>query len=200
MSMKAIQFSGLALIGILISSGYANAEERLESNRFAPLIANVGPLKLKLVVEQFMGQNMLDAVLENPSDEFFCINSSVLDSTYQHIRLKDKSGKEVPLLSYGEMWPRALLGFDYNVPYLFIVPNETRTVDANIKNFKISPGKYTYDVVFSYYLCRDVIDTDRLEQKNQIETFTNEVTGSITLEAEKPFGTYNDKSKARKSR
>lgn len=199
MNMRAIRFLNLALICIFISPVCGHAEEVPDSNSLAPFIAYVGPLKLKLVAEQFMGQNMLEAVLENPSNDFYCFDARALDSTYQEIRLKSKSGKEVPLSTYGEMRPDAVLGFDYNVPYLIILPNEIRKMDANIKNFKISPGEYTYKVVFSYYLCRDAIDTSRIQKQLAIKRFINQATGSISLEREKQFHSTKDKSKARKT-
>jgi hypothetical protein len=148
------------------------------------LIVERGALKVQLVTEKLGGKSILQVILENPSADFLCVDLKMLDSKYQHIRLQDRSGKNVPLSTYADPTHMELFGFDYDQSYLFLLPNKTRKVGVDIGNFVVKAGSYAYDIIFLYYRCSDIIDIKRINEKKFINTFEVHATGTIVLEPE----------------
>jgi hypothetical protein len=152
---------------------------------WAPISAIAGPLRARVIVGRLLGRNLLDVVLSNTSDEFFCIDSRTFDARYSHISFKGAAGRYVPQLSASEpVAPTIRLGFDYDASYKFIYPGEVRKVGIDIGNFNFKSGSYTYDIIFDYYRCRDIIDPARIRRKKDIDTFSVHANGTVMLQPE----------------
>jgi hypothetical protein len=144
-----------------------------------------GPLRVSLVSERSQGKNLVYVALANPSHDFLCISAHMVDVRYQHILLKDATGRHVPLRTYGETRRLTPPGFDYGDAYFVVRPAEKRKIEIDIDNFEIEHGTYTYDIQFLYYRCRDAIEMSRMADGRPIETFGVHDAGSISLSEEK---------------
>lgn len=192
--LAQIAVAGILLVGFC-ESGYSQSaelttvpikhqQEEIPLSSWGPIQVHRGPLIVKMVVEQLLGRNSVSIILSNPSNEFFCINSQMFDTTFSYIRFFDKRRKRVRQLGYGETIPTPRLGFDYNDFYTFLFPGETRKIDINAQNFELKSGLYGYEIILLYYRCHDVIDSARIKAKKDIKTFSVHVTGTVTLPRE----------------
>lgn len=161
------------------NSTSASSQQPLTADPWGPHRVRSGPLHAHMIVERQLGRNTASVILLNRSDQFLCIDSRMLDTRYQHILLLSQSGEPVRLGSYAEMGPNTLLEFNYDDPYLFILPHETRRIEVDLANLKITSGTYRYDLVFLYYQCQDIIDKDRIKAGKDIGTFAVHEKGTV---------------------
>jgi hypothetical protein len=152
-----------------------------------PIIANADPVQpdqeqLHVVMEFERVSNSYYLTLTNNSSDSLCLSAEQLDTGKGAITLQDSAGKPVPLRSYREMGPPLLsLKFNFAKPYIFLQPEQARKMYIDAGNFIVNASVYSYDVVFSYYLCRDIIDLTRIGAQKDIPGRSLHAHGSINM-------------------
>ena len=152
-----------------------------------PIMADADPAQpaqeqLHVVMEFERVSNSYYLTLTNNSSDFLCLSAEQLDTGKGAITLQDEAGKPVPLRSYREMGPPLLSQkFNFAEPYIFLQPQQTRKVYIDAGNFIVNASVYSYDIIFSYYRCRDIIDLARIRAKKDIHGRSLHAHGSINM-------------------
>lgn len=140
------------------------------------------PEQLAVVMNFESVSNSYYITLKNNSDEFLCLSTEQFDTGKGAITLHDAAGKLVPLRSYREPAPPLIsLKFNFAEPYFFMQPQEVRKVYIDAGNFIANASVYSYEVIFSYYRCRDIIDLARIRAKKDIQGRSLHTRGSIDM-------------------
>lgn len=115
--------------------------------------------------------------LTNRSPYFICVSPDDLDTKRGNITLLDYDGKRVALHRYYETALGGTTGFDFDQPYSFIRPGETREFDFDAHNFAANSGHYRYQILFPYYRCSDISDVLRENMGRPIVQYVFRSTG-----------------------
>lgn len=138
--------------------------------------------QLKASLEYEKVSNGIYVALVNTSGEFFCLEYSQFDTARGSISLRDASGASVPVRIIREPGPPVFSrGFNFAVPYLFLQPGERRKIYIDIDTFITTPTKYQYEILLSYYLCRDITDQLKVRSKKDIESYSSQSEGWLDL-------------------
>ena len=141
-------------------------------------------LEVRVTIGQQLGKNIGQVMLVNKSTEFLCISERVFDPQFQRVLLKRKDGSYIGLRSTADPAINVFLGFDYTDAYLFVMPAEKKKIDFDLMNFVVQPGRYDYEMTFSYYRCTDVIDNVRIKSRRTIPSFGIQATGEVSIPKE----------------
>ena len=142
--------------------------------------------QLKVVMGFERASNSYYIALKNNSSEFLCLSTEQFDTRRGAISLHDADGKLASLQSYREPGsPLISSGFNFAEPYIFLRPHEDRKTYIDANNFVTNASVYSYEIVFSYYRCSDIIDSARFTGKKDIPGRSLHARGSIDMSLRK---------------
>jgi len=119
--------------------------------------------------------------VRNLSDDFLCLSADQFDTGKGSITLRN-NGRTAPLRTHREPpAPITSLKFNFAEPYFFLQPHEQRKVYIDTDNFITTPTVYTYEIVFSYYSCRDIVSLERTGARKDIPGRAIDEKGSIDM-------------------
>lgn len=116
------------------------------------------------------------------SSQFLFVGDYVFDTERTYISLASKNGEPVARYSHRDSGPSLLYSdVDLSKGYLFLKPGEKRQVFINMKNFVTKPGMYSYRVLFPYYLCGDIINTNDSAGSKKIPSHIVDSSGTVPI-------------------
>lgn len=119
--------------------------------------------------------------LVNESRQFLCIPEDAFDTRRGYVSLLRQSGEEIPLKSHADSAPILYQGVDIARAFIFLRPGERRKMYLDMNNFVTDKREAAleYKIVFPYYICKDIIQTEDLAKDGVIPTRAIDVTGKV---------------------
>lgn len=136
-------------------------------------------LQAVLRYETQSGSYYVDLV--NESRQFLCVPENAFDTRRGFISLQRQSGDDIPLKSYADSAPILYLGVDIAEAFIFLRPGEHRKMYIDLNNFDTEKHESTleYKIVFPYYICKQIIESETGAKKKIIPTRAVNVIGKV---------------------
>jgi hypothetical protein len=145
------------------------------------------PLHLHVQIDLYQDytQTSLHIVIHNPSAKMACIDEFTFDVHGGGIVIWDAHDRLVPFLSESALGAKMFHGFYYLGGYSLLPPSKTLDFYRDLKFFRLGPGTYKYGVEIPYYVCRDVIDLEKVLPPRDIEHYSVVLIGHITVKKQR---------------
>lgn len=119
--------------------------------------------------------------IANNSPSFLCVAESVFDTRRGRISLSSLDGQPTPRRSYADSAPNLYRGVDLAQAYLMLRPGEHRKIYIDLTNFATEEGTYQYNIVFPYYVCKDIIETGSPTTRRDVTPQAAQASGTLTI-------------------
>ena len=172
---RAMQIAVLLLLAIAPVTGCDREKPAVSAVKHdAKKIAQV-----RIASEIAKGHQDTRIVVVNTSADFICINRASFDPEEQLVMFVDEKGHEFRTQMPGDRFPRSRLNFEYDDSYVLLQPAEERKILFDTESFHLPPGHFRYHLFMPFYVCRDVIDLDRIKNQKDVELLATEGEGDF---------------------
>ena len=133
---------------------------------------------------QFHNQNSynyLDVAIKNPSAHSACILDATFNTQAPDLTIWDANNRGVYPKSAGNQRLDFFHGVNTAYSYDFAFPAQTFTRQIPMDNFSLKSGRYRYEVVIYYYICRDIVALDHAKPKDYLRPSNVIIRGSFTV-------------------
>jgi hypothetical protein len=90
-------------------------------------------------------------------------------------------GQPTPRRSHADSAPNLYRGVDLAQAYLMLRPGEHRKIYIDLKNFATEERVYRYEIVFPYYVCKDIIETEGSTTRRDVTTQVGQASGTLKI-------------------